>query len=86
MQKNQDFGGKWPQEAILGHIEKKKKNRKKNQKKNFFLVKNPKFLMGLNFFLSPIGAHLGLQNGVLWFFSPEKRKFRRKIALGGFFE
>ena len=77
-----------PSGLILGHMgkEKSKKNRKKNQKKIFFLVKNPKFLMESIFFLSPIGAHLGLQNAVLWFFRPEKRKFRRKIALGGPFE
>ena len=66
--------------------QKNKKNRKKKSiKKNFFFAKNPKFLMGSIFFLSPIGAYLVPQNAVLWLFRGEKRKSRRKIALGGHF-
>ena len=70
----------------------KKKKEKKNQKKiekkiekkNFFRQKSKIFEGAENFF-SPIRAHSVPQNAVLWFFRGEKRKFRRKIPLGGHF-
>ena len=57
-------------ETHFGPYEKKKKKKKIEKKieKKFFLVKNPKFLMGSKFFLSSIKANLVPQNDILWFF------------------
>ena len=34
----------------------------------------------------PIGAHIGAENILLWFFGPQERKYRPKIVLGGDFK
>ena len=87
MLKNESWREEMALKMIFGTYRKKKIEKKieKKPEKNFFFVKNPKILMGSNFFLSRIGAQLLLQNAVLWFFRPGKRKFRRKIALIGIF-